>query len=167
MWTNRTLRSVQEEHVNMFTSCIRPIQFHSFSKIHTVELVEGRTIGSVNSIKWCKLESAGTILCQEARLRFRRCKMPVPRQLSVTPPLKHVVIHLYFNCLTLLFFITFISMNLIVFVFVNIALKMQSFFSSVIVYSLIYTYMDGLLYSSSDTSVVTAFFLSVLENVCY
>jgi len=88
----------------MFTSLIRPIRFCSFSKICTLELAEGRTTGCVNSlIKWCKLDSVGTILCQEAKLTFRKCKIPIPRQLTAMPPLKHFVIHLYFNCLILFF----------------------------------------------------------------
>lgn len=52
------------------------------------------------------------------------------------------ITHLYFNCLTLLFFITFISMNLIVFDFVIvnivIALMTQSSLSSVILYYFTY-----------------------------
>lgn len=125
----------------MFTSFKRPFLYHSFSKICTVDLVEGRTTGCVNSLTWCKSESVGTILCQEAGLTFRRCKIPIPHQLSVMPPLK--CFSLYTCILTGLlfcFFITFISMNLIVFdfVIVNIALMMQSSLSFVILYYFIY-----------------------------
>lgn len=63
-----------------------PILFHIFSKVSKVVLVEGKTAVSVNSlVKWCKLDNAGDVLCQEARLTFRRCKIPAPCQISVMP----------------------------------------------------------------------------------
>lgn len=121
-------------------------------------------------MKWCKLDSAGDVLCQEATLTFRRCKIPAPCQLSVMPHWKYTA--LYTCILTVSVFHNFNSVNLMIFNFVivsvAIALKQSSphsvrFCSFIYVHVYIYLYVWLLTFKH----FISSCFVWSLRNVCY